>query len=245
MTVRIGITSGCEYGTIVNGWPLIYVNKAIVESIENAGAIPIVLPTVENVSLFDPYMDMIDGIIISGEVLSIKTNVIQDGGKDILQNINLLRYSNERAAISAALKRNIPLLGICRGHQVLNIVEGGTMKDKDINIGNDIIHQQGSIQSPDKGIHNISIKAGSKLQRLLKMNHLCVNSFHRQAIGQIPKGYIASAVADDGNIEAIEMDDDRFIMGLQFHPEMMKEAPWNVFFSEFIEVVKQHKSLNK
>jgi putative glutamine amidotransferase len=240
LQVKIGITSGWEPGTVVEGWPLTYVNKNITECIEEAGAIPVIIPVLENEELIDRYMGIIDGIVVSGEVLSIKRNVVKAIGKNILQNSNPLRYKNELAVIKAAKKFRKPLLGICRGLQVLTIVEGGSVLDDDINVGNDIIHQQGGIKPPDAAIHSIRIAPESKLWGMLKRDHLMVNSFHRQALESVPDGYIASAVADDGNIEAIETKGNDFIMGLQFHPEMLKEDVWKGFFKEFISVVKEH-----
>lgn len=241
MQVKIGITSGWEPGTVVGGWPLVYVNKGIIDNIVDAGAIPIIIPVVEDEGLFENYIDMIDGIIVAGEVLSIKRNVFEDGGDNVLYNSNPLRYKNEKAAIQMAIKKDIPILGICRGHQVLNVEEGGTMKDGDITIGNDVIHQQGGIKTPDQTTHKISIIQGTKLHKILGEECLNVNSFHRQAVGKIPSGYMVSATTKDGNIEAIETEDNRFIMGLQFHPEMMKGHIWSQFFRNFVKVVSEYK----
>lgn len=241
MQVKIGITSGWEPGTVVEGWPLVYANKGIIDIIVGAGAIPIIIPVVEDEGLYENYMDMIDGIIVSGEVLSIKRNVFEDGGDNVLYNSNPLRYRNEKAAIQMAIRKNIPILGICRGHQVLNVEEGGTMKDGDITIGNEVIHQQGGIKPPDQTAHAISIVQGTKLHKMLNEETVEVNSFHRQAVGKIPSGYIASAISEDGNIEAIETEDSRLIMGLQFHPEMMEGHIWSQFFKNFIKAVAEYK----
>jgi len=241
MPVRIGITSGWEPGTVVEGWPLIYVNKGVVDNLEKSGAIPVIIPVLENESLIDWYMDFLDGVIVCGEVLSIKRNVVKDIGKNVLQNSNPLRYKNEMAVIKAAKNHNKPLLGICRGYQVLAVVEGGSVSDDDINVGNDVIHQQGGIMLPDCAIHSIRITPGSKLWNMLKRDHVMVNSFHRQALDRVPEGYIVSAVAEDGSIEAIEAADDRFMMGLQFHPEMLRDDIWKDFFKEFISIVEGHK----
>lgn len=243
LQVKIGITSGWEPGTVVEGWPLVYANKNIIECIEEAGAIPVIMPVLENEELIDRYMDIIDGIIVSGEVLSIKRNVVKDIGTNILQNSNPLRYKNEFAVIRAAKKYKKPLLGICRGLQVLAVVEGGSVLDDDINVGNSIIHQQGGIKPPDTAVHNIRIAPESKLWGMLKRDHIMVNSFHRQALETVPDGYVVSAVADDGNIEAIEAKGSEFVMGLQFHPEMLKEDVWKGFFKEFVSIVEAYNPI--
>lgn len=242
MKVRIGITSGWEPGTVVEGWPLVYANKGAIEYVEKHGAIPVMIPVLEDVSLYDEYMKFIDAIIVSGEVLSIKRNVVKDGGDNPLYSSNPLRYENEKAAINSAIKSGIPILGICRGYQVMNVELGGNMKDGDITIDNPVIHQQGGIELPNVGVHEISIKEDTKLHSLLNVDEIMVNSFHRQAVGDLPKGFIASASTKDGHIEAIETDDDRFIIGVQFHPEMLTGDIWDNFFKEFIKVARNSKN---
>lgn len=241
MTIRIGITSGWEPGTVVEGWPLVYTNKGAIENVEKHGGVPVMIPILENLDLYDEYMKLIDGIIVAGEVLSIKRNVVKGGGDNPLYSSNPLRYENEKAAINSAIKSGIPILGICRGYQVLNVELGGSMKDGDITIDNPIIHQQGGIELPNKGVHKISIKPNTKLHGLLKVDEIMVNSFHRQAVGDLPEGFIVSATTEDGHVEAIESADDRFIIGVQFHPEMLDDDIWNTFFKEFIKVAKKHK----
>jgi putative glutamine amidotransferase len=237
MKVKIGITSGWEPGTVVDGWPLVYVNKGLSDQLERVGALPVVFPVVEDGKMYEEYLNLVDAVIVSGEVLSIKRNVMRDGVKDVLRDSNPLRYCNEQAVVRTALKRNLPLLGICRGYQVLNVEAGGTMKDGDINIGNSVMHQQGGIIPPDRPSHRITITPGTKLHRMLNVEQATVNSFHRQALGKIPPGFVVGAVADDGNIEAIEAGGEQIVIGLQFHPEMLEGQIWSCFFAEFIKLI--------
>lgn len=241
MKTVIGITSGWEPGTVVPEWPLIYVNRGIVESLENAGAVPVIIPILGG-DAWQDYLPLVDGIVASGEVLSIKRNVMKDGGDNVLRNSNPLRYENEANIIKLAVENRIPVLGICRGYQVLNVELGGTMKAGDITVGNEVMHQQGGVVPPWQGVHEIKIVQGTKLHRMLQVDQVIVNSFHRQAVEELPEGFLVSAVAPDGNIEAIECADERFIMGIQFHPEMMKDAIWTSFFKQFVEIVREHKS---
>lgn len=239
MKVRIGITSGWEPGTVVEGWPLVYVNKGISDQLERAGALPVIFPLVEDVRMYEEYLNLVDAVIVSGEVLSIKRNVMREGDKDVLRNSNPLRYRNEEAIIRIALEWKKPLLGICRGYQVLNVVAGGTMKDGDINIGNSVVHQQGGMIPPDQPSHRITIAPGTRLHRMLKVDQVMVNSFHRQALEKIPADFKVCAVADDDNIEAIEAAGEQIAIGLQFHPEMLTEQIWSDFFREFIKLIEE------
>lgn len=241
--IRVGITSGWEPGTVVDGWPLVYVNKGLIDCLEEAGVIPVIIPVLENEQLIKDYMEFIDGIILAGEVLSVKRNVIKAFGTNILESSNPLRYRNEIATIQAAKKYKKPLLGICRGYQLLIVAEGGSVGDNDINIGNNILHQQGGIHPPETGVHKIKISEGSILENMLKADSLVVNSFHRQGVNEIPEGYRVGAVTEDNNIEAIESVENPFRMGIQFHPEMLKGEVWKNFFKEFINIIQKNETL--
>lgn len=238
----IGVTSGWDGGSLVEGWPVIYAVKGVIERLEQAGAAPIVLPVVENAGLHEEYLRVIDGLVVSGEILSTHRNVFHETAGDVLTNSNPLRYDNEAAAIRFALNRSVPILGICRGHQVLNTVAGGIMKESDITLDNPVIHQQSGIRPPEQGIHSLKIQPGSKLSSMLQAEQIIVNSFHRQAIDKVPDGFIVSAISPDGSIEAIEMEDEfKFVMGLQFHPEMLQGDCWERFFKQFVDTVKENK----
>jgi putative glutamine amidotransferase len=241
LIVRIGVTSGWEPGTVVEGWPMVYVNKGLTDSLEEAGAIPIIIPIFDNTQHITSYMDFIDAIIIAGEILSVKRNVVKAIGTNVLENSNPLRYKNEMAAIQAAIRHKKPLLGICRGFQVLTVVEGGSVGDNDINIGNHVLHQQGGVYPPDVGSHRIHITPESKLFDMLKVHSPVVNSFHRQAVDKMPDGYRVAARSEDHHIEAIESISGPFRMGLQFHPEMLTEKIWKDFFVEFVNLVRTEK----
>ena len=242
MKVKIGITTGWEPGTVVKGWPLIYGSKDLIDRVERAGAIPILLPIVENEELIKEYIEIIDGVIISGEVLTIKRNVMMDHNENVLYKSNPIRYRNEEKIIKAAIEKNIPILGICRGHQVLNVQQGGTMIDDDINIGNLVQHQQSNIALPPDPIHKITISKDSKLFSLIKEEQIMVNSFHRQAIKEIPTSFRVCAMTNDNHIEGIETEDERFIVGVQFHPEMLKGELWENFFINYINIVKDYNA---
>ena len=158
-----------------------------------------------------------------------------------MENSNPLRYKNEMAAIQAAIRHQKPLLGICRGHQVLTVMEGGSVGDNDINIGNNVLHQQGGVKPPNIGVHRIHITQESVLYDMLKVHSLMVNSFHRQAVNHVPEGYRVAAATEDEYIEAIESIDKPFRMGIQFHPEMLTEEIWKNFFKKFVSIARNEK----
>lgn len=118
-----------------------------------------------------------------------------------------------------ALSLNIPILGICRGIQVLNVAAGGTLyQDISHTVPNAILHNQNSHLS--NICHPISIKENSKIHNILGDKYI-VNSAHHQAIKDLGNNLIASSTAPDGIIESIEMEGKNFVVGVQWHPEML------------------------
>lgn len=238
---RIGITCGWEPGQVVEGWALTYAGKSLVERVEAAGAVPVLIPVLDQPELAAEYMPFLDGLVLSGEVLSIKRNVIVEHERNILRNSNPPRYDTEAAMIRAGLQAGKPMLGICRGFQVLVVEEGGSVLDGDVNENNYVLHQQGPGIPPSKTVHVINVQPGSTFHTLLGgVESTMVNSFHRQAVVNIPPGYVASARAPDDVVEVIEADDGRLVIGLQFHPEAINTPLWTQFFARFVTKVTEH-----
>lgn len=187
--------------------------KDYVEAVEASGGIPLLIPPLKYKADIESLLGHIHGLLLSGGAdLDPKyyedepTGVRRiDPGKDFLE-INLAR---------AALKADLPILGICRGCQVLNVAAHGTLNQ----------HIQGlkhfQYAPPDHPTHTIAIEKGTKLFGILKASELRVNSFHHQAIKDIAPGFLVSARAPDGVIEGIESPNHRFVIGVQFHIEYL------------------------
>lgn len=123
---------------------------------------------------------------------------------------NAKRDQLEIALFDLIRNRDIPVLGICRGIQLINVMLGGTLKQ----------HVSGH-QQPD-GVthwHNVDIAENTRLHDIIGSNELMVNSYHHQMIDRVGEGLIVSAHAEDGGIEAVELPGERFLMGVQWHPE--------------------------
>lgn len=234
----IGITSGWEPGIHVEGWPTIYVNKDLTDNIYENGGIPLIIPVTHNFNALEEAILNCDGIILSGETLSIKRNVLIEGEENQLRKSNPYRYDYEYNLIKLALKKKIPLMGICRGFQVLNVVAGGKFTDYDIHMIKGVCHQQQGIKNPNEGIHSITILEESKLRKIIGKEKILVNSFHRQGMEKLAPNFIATAFSEDNNIEAIEYDGDLLIWGFQFHPEMFQDKEFKNIFKEFINELK-------
>lgn len=131
-----------------------------------------------------------------------------------------LRDTVEFKLLEAFLPTGKPILGICRGEQVLNVFCGGTLI-QDIKPIQVCSHSDNPCRY--KGCHGITITEGSRLHAILDKTHLDVNSMHHQVVDKPGAGLIVSAVSEDGFVEAIEMPDHLFCLGIQWHPEHMSK----------------------
>ncbi len=146
--------------------------------------------------------------------------------------------SRERSALEialarAALRRDLPLLGVCGGMQAMNVACGGTLiQDIGRQIKDPLNHRRGN--------HRISISPESLLQRILRRRTLRVNSSHHQAVARVGRDLVTAAHASDNIIEAIEARSARFALGVQWHPECVsdKDPVQNRIFQAFIAAAR-------
>jgi putative glutamine amidotransferase len=215
--------------------------------VEKAGGVPLLLPVAKNKATREDALASVDALIVSGEVLSVRRNVLQGGNPKDLSAQNPLRFANESDYILGALERNMPLLGICRGLQVLNTVCGGSMYLDDIHLmpgrGN-VQHQQGN-KPPSETVHEVKFVPGGALAGLTGQSEARVNSFHRQAVKEPPPGFEVIARANDGIIEGIASSRHDFVIGVQFHPEVLPDPVWGKLFDGLIAAGKRYKETNK
>ena len=181
------------------------------ESILKAGATPVIFPPFEDRDALANVLEHIDGLLLSG---GGDLNPLFTGEEPIpqLHSVNYKRDLAELLLIRLAYDRQIPILGICRGIQMLNVVLGGTLKQ-------DIPNHRVSETSDDPIWHDVRIAPSTRLAQIAGTDHARVNSYHHQAIDRLADGLVATAWAEDGTIEAMEMPGERFFVGLQWHPE--------------------------
>ena len=147
---------------------------------------------------------------------------------------NPLRDRLDPAVLKAFLPTNRPILGICRGMQMLNVHLGGTLH-QDIRDIQTICHQNAAKRA--QTVHAVTITEGTRLHEILKTDTLPVNSLHHQAVDRPAPGLTVSAQSDDGIVEAIELANHPFCLGLQWHPEMLsrKDPKQNAILRAFVE----------
>lgn len=200
----------------------IFVNRDYIRAVEAVGGLPVVAPPTEDEEDARRYIDMADALILTGghDIDPYYYN------EDILPECNLpsrRRDVFEMNLLKYALKKKLPVLGICRGIQLINVYMGGTLyQDVIYNRDSKLMHYQPG----DKGIpvHRVILEKESTLYKLYG-GEIRVNSFHHQQIKDIGKGLRVTGRAPDGVIEVIEGEsDEMLLMGLQWHPEMMYDA---------------------
>ncbi|HTY08979.1 MAG TPA: gamma-glutamyl-gamma-aminobutyrate hydrolase family protein, partial [Candidatus Edwardsbacteria bacterium] len=156
---------------------------------------------------------------------------------------NPLRDEFELAIIPRAVARRMPVLGICRGEQLLNLALGGTMyQDIGDEQGSRFEHQRED--KPDDTVHAVSIAPESCLAAILGTTQAAVNSAHHQAVRDVAPGLRAAAWAPDGVIEAVESCDRGFLMGVQWHPERIVDTcpEQRRLFQRFVKAAEQYGS---
>jgi len=164
--------------------------------------------------------DAVDGLLISGGDFDIHPSFY---GEKPLPGLGVTkpdRTEFELDLAAAALKHDLPVLGLCGGEQAINVVLGGTLY-QDIPTQ---LPQAGNHQQSDKkesGGHRIIIHQRTRLREILKRRSVEVNTTHHQAVKQTGKGLIVNATAQDGLIEGIESNRHSFVLGLQWHPEVL------------------------
>ncbi len=208
---RIGLTGNFSEGNLT-------LAQGYYSSVLHAGGIPVVIPPFDDPDILSGLLDEIDGIILTGGA-DINPLFLKEEPVCELHGINPYRDRQELLLTRLASDRQIPVLGICRGIQIMNAALGGSLY-QDIHSqmnGKRIKHDQ----TLDRAFasHTVQISQGSLLERIMKTSLLPVNSFHHQAVKEPAPGFRVSARASDGVIEAIENTEYKSMLGVQWHPE--------------------------
>ncbi|MGX7419913.1 gamma-glutamyl-gamma-aminobutyrate hydrolase family protein [Carnobacterium gallinarum] len=215
-----------------------YTPQGFVDGVQNAQGIPLVLP-IGDPETAKTYVNQIDGLLLAGGQ-DISPFLYNEEPSIKIQETEPKRDYFEKALIIETLKQKKPIFAICRGIQLLNVVEGGTLY-QDLSDYPDwhIQHLQASI--PSVGGHSITIDAGSHLASILPDNYH-VNSYHHQAVKKLADSFVATAWSKDGIIEAYESRDPaQSIVAVQWHPELMlnEDTPMQALFDDFIQRSKK------
>lgn len=207
------------------------INYTYIDAVKRAGGIPIILPIVRDIDAIDSYLKVIQGLVLTGGEDAAPLLYGEEPIKEV-DSICFERDNMELNIIKRAYVMNIPIFGICRGIQMINIAFGGSLY-QDINrqISNSIGHYAGS--SIEGGYHTIEIVKDSMMYEIFNKDRVQVNSQHHQSIKGLGDNLKVNALSLDGVIEGIESTNNRFVLGVQFHPEAMINL-----HGEFLDIFK-------
>ena len=232
MTPKIAIFAS------VDGERAAMVLHTYIHSIEQSGGLPLLVPYVKNKALLKEAIALCDGVLFTGGGDADPTlygeEILPECGK-----IEPMRDELDIDALRIALSQKKPILGICRGIQMINIALGGNLyQDIPSQYQTEIPHSQTT--GLHAYSHSVRIVKDTPLYSLLQENEIPANSFHHQAIKDLGRGLVPMAYAPDGIIEAVYSQELPYLRGYQWHPERLFDAdmPHKKIFSEFIQACK-------
>jgi putative glutamine amidotransferase len=205
--------------------PVVSGGRFYVDAIQRAGGLPVVLPPTDDVDIIRASVERCDGIVLLGGGDVSPTSYGQTE-RARLFGVNVALDEFEIHAIRYAISLDLPILAICRGHQVLNVALGGTL----------IQHLDTTDEHRDT-MHDVQLIQGSRVALAMGTHEPVVHSFHHQAIDVVATSLAVTGTYRDGTIEAVEHTSAKWIVGVQWHPEDTAEesAPNQGLFNELVK----------
>lgn len=212
----IGLTLDHEPAGGYSQFPWYAIRENYCAAVRRAGGLPILLP--HDPDAAETYLDIIDGLLVTGGGFDVDPALFGALSRHPTVKTKDRRTAFELAATRAAVARDMPVLGICGGQQLLNVVLGGTLVQHiPDEVPGALPHRQPNPR--DEPGHEVRILAGTLLRRVTGVERLAVNSAHHQAVKDAGPGLVIDAVAEDGIVEGIEDPRRHFCLGVQWHPE--------------------------
>lgn len=229
----LGLTRKTDPGLFISG-EHVFTGSANVRAIQENGGVPVLIPAAAAAADVEAAVSFCDGLLFPGGEDMTPWHY----GEEPLPEIGIFRPEIDDAWLKAgryALERKLPMLGICKGHQTLNVLMGGSLYQ-------DLSHYEGKViqhlQKYDRTYltHHVEVEEGTRLAAVFGAGKLKTNSMHHQAVKALGKGLKVTARAEDGIIEGIE-DEEGLILGVQWHPEdLVDSAPvMNKLFADLVE----------
>ena len=211
-----------------------------IDAVNEFGGKPYVVGSLErtipdHLIAIQEYLKNIDGLLLpgGGDINPCIYYQERDKFKDwdgteidmeVNQGVSRSRDALELRLCQESLKTDIPIFGICRGIQVMNVAMGGNLfQHTPLQVQNPLLHKD--VDTGDDTQHVIEINSNSRLSEIVGTTHDVVNSSHHQSVDLLANGFVITARSEDGVIEAIENPSRRFVIGVQYHPERMRENP--------------------
>lgn len=221
MTPLIGITCsrlvGGSWSAYSPGHLMDYTFDEYSRAVLSSGGAPVLIPVAQDNGSINTVLERLDGLLLSGGP-DIHPRRYKEQPLAGLGEIDDELDQMELSAARKAYRRNLPILAVCRGIQILNVCLGGSLyQDIDRQLAGGINHSQKAAKSVPT--HTVSISDGTRLREVFGKKNIWVNGRHHQAVKDLAPGLVVSATAADGVVEAVEDPSKQFVVGVQWHPE--------------------------
>ena len=234
-------TSGTYPGRVINTQ-----GNAYIEAVLQAGGLPVLIPLQVKDAPLEALFQKLDGLILAGGGDVDPVYYQEAPQTDTLREIEQVRDEQEIYLVNLAAARGKPFFAICRGIQVMNVALGGSLwQDLPGQRPESILHDyySSSGRYPRNYLaHEVSLETTGLLNRVLQTTRLAVNSMHHQGIKEAAPSLRATAYAEDGLVEAVEVPDHPFALGVQWHPEELvaDQVAARQLFDAFIEAARRY-----
>lgn len=215
------------------------INYNFVLAVEQAGGIPLIMP--HAFSAMEHYIDMVDGFMFIGGTIDLPPETYGEEPTTETLYIQDQRARFDLELMRRALRTKKPILGICAGAQLLNVVRGGTLHQHipDSYKESEIEHFQ--FTKLTEAVHDVHFEAGSVLSKTVNQTVLAVNSSHHMSVKDPGRGIAITARAPDGVAEGIECTEHPYIVGVQWHPEFFRNTCHQKLFERLVTTAQEIK----
>ena len=239
MTARIrpliGVTLDAEQPGGYSKYPWYALRQNYAGAIAAAGGLPVALP--HDAALAAAYLDRLDGLVVTGGAFDVDPALYGENGRHATVRLKEGRTEAELALTQGALARNMPVLGICGGEQLLAVALGGTLIQHIPDAFADALAHEQPNPRHEPG-HDVAIVPGTLLHRIAGAASMRVNSSHHQAVRHPGPHAVTNAIAPDNVIEGLEDPRYRFCLGVQWHPEFFIDPGDRRIFDALIAACK-------
>jgi putative glutamine amidotransferase len=215
--MRIALTTTVEDRTGPHARPSVFLYTSYIHALEQIGMAPVLITPAHSPGAIASLVDVCCGLVLSGGEDVDPAHYGEDPSP-ALGSVMPARDEMEFRALGCAMERQLPVLGICRGAQLMNVHFGGSLyQDIDTEVKGELLHEQS--EPWGQRSHRAAVDCDSMLCRIVGTERLFINSFHHQAVKRLGDGLRIVARADDGMVEAIEHESYPWMLGVQWHPE--------------------------
>ncbi len=237
----IGITSAHEIEDGLRNYHRTTVSIDYSKAVIAGGGVPVILPVTSDIEVIKEQLKLLDGLILAGGV-DINPQLYGQDFKDGMGVISPERDEGELLVLKEFFKTEKPILGICRGHQLLNVFLGGTLFQDLKYTGKEVLKHRQDFY-PELSVHKVKIVDNDNFLAKLYGKEVLTNSFHHQSVDKLGEGLTTIATTDDGIVEAFQMKSRKFLYGVQWHPEMMTARGNEEMKKIFVEFVNSCQNI--